>query len=486
MERLSGPSPLRGSNGIAFGPDGLLYVAEYLAGRISTVDVDTGEVRVLVPAGGPLQSPDDLAFGADGDMYVVDMAPGLVWRRTPSGELSVVAEGIRNPNGICCLGDRLFVNEMAFGGRVLEITGGEPRVLAEDLVLGNAMQAGPDGRLYFPHMFPGAVHRVDPDGGVPELVADEVPQTVAVRFDRAGVLYVLLVDDAGTIVRIDGDRRATIVTGVPGLDNAAFSAGNRMFVSSFATGGITEVLPDGTTREIVAHGFAGPWDVAVDADGGVHTADHYRIDGALLPFAHCLAVSGDLLHFTSQYGQTGTYDRVSGSVRTREVTLDHPLGIAVRPDGAVVIAESGAGRVLAIGAGDTVEVLAEGLGRPAGVAVDAAGRCLVSDERHGAVYRLDDGKPVPLAEGLRAPQGLVVRDGRPIVVESGRRRLLELGGPEPRVLAEDLPVVPPRDPQPALMVHDLPGVPRPFAGLATGPDGALHLAGNAEGSVLRR
>ncbi|GGN91777.1 hypothetical protein GCM10010112_78310 [Actinoplanes lobatus] len=484
MERLTGPSPLRGSNGIAFGPDGLLYVAEFLAGRIRTVDVHTGEVSVLVGADGPLQSPDDLAFDADGNLYVVDLAPGLVWRRTPAGDLSVVAEGIRNPNGICCLGNRLFVNEMAFAGRVLEIGAGEPAVLAEGLMLGNAMQAGPDGNLYFPHMFPGSVHRVGPDGGEPELFADELPQTVAVRFDRNGVLHVLLVDENGTVVRIDGDRRTTIATGVPGLDNAAFSGDNRMFVSSFATAGITEVLPDGTTREIVPHGFVGPYDVAVDDAGKVHTADHYRIDRALLPFAHGLAAAGDQLHFTSQYGQTGTYDRISGSLRMREVALNHPLGIAVRPDGAVVIAESGAGRVLAITVDDTVEVLAEGLGRPAGVAVDADGRCYVSDEENGTVLRFEDGKPVAVAEGLSAPQGLAIADGRPVVVESGRRRLLALG-PDQRTLASDLPVVPPRDPQPALMVHDLPGVPRPFAGLATAPDGTLYLAGNADGSILR-
>jgi hypothetical protein len=35
------------------------------------------------------------------------------------------------------------------------------------------------------------------------------------------------------------------------------------------------------------------------------------------------------------------------------------------------------------------------------------------------------------------------------------------------------------------MCHGLPGVPRPFAGLAAGPDGSLYLSANGEGSVLR-
>lgn len=41
MRRLTVPAPLRGSNGIAFGPDSRLYVAEFLAGRISAVDIAT-------------------------------------------------------------------------------------------------------------------------------------------------------------------------------------------------------------------------------------------------------------------------------------------------------------------------------------------------------------------------------------------------------------------------------------------------------------
>jgi sugar lactone lactonase YvrE len=483
VERVTGPTPLRGSNGIAFGPDGRLYVAEYLPGRISAVDVATGETEIVAGPGGPLQSPDDLVFDADGTMYVTDVAPGLVWRREPGGEFTVAADGVRNPNGIAALGNRIFVNEMTFDGRLLEITGGVTKVLAEGLMMGNAMQFGPDGNLYYPHMFPGEVYRIGPDGGTPEVVA-EVAQTVAVRFGRDGVLHVLSIDEAGTIVRIDGDERTEIVTGIAGLDNAAFDASGRMFVSSFASGGVTEILAGGTLREVVPRGLAGPYGVAVAADGTVSVADHYRIDGAYQPFAHAVAADGDLLHFTSQYGQAATFDPVTRTSRTRAENLDQPQGIAVRPDGVLLIAEAGAGRVLAIAADDTATVLAEGLGRPVDVAVDADGRCHVADQDTGAVYRLDDGKPTALAEGLDAPQGLAFSGGRLFVVEAGRRRLVEVGPPA-RVVAENLPVAPPRTTQPALLVESLPGVPRQFAALAAGPDGSLYLGASGDGSILR-
>ncbi|WP_233575945.1 SMP-30/gluconolactonase/LRE family protein [Saccharopolyspora rhizosphaerae] len=193
LSRLTEPSPLWGSNGITFGPDGRLHVAQFLAGQISAVDVTTGAVEVVVPAGGPVQAPDDVAFGADGSMYIADLTPQRVWRRSPDGEFTLLSEEVRAPNGITCVGDRVFVNEMRPGGRVVELlpdTGGLV-VLAEGLAMGNAMQQGPDGSLYYPHMMTGQVWRVSPDGGAPQEVADDVHEPVAVRFDHDGTLVVL-------------------------------------------------------------------------------------------------------------------------------------------------------------------------------------------------------------------------------------------------------------------------------------------------------
>ncbi|ASO20733.1 sugar lactone lactonase YvrE [Actinoalloteichus hoggarensis] len=39
VQRLNRPNRLWGSNGVAFGPDGRLYVAQFLAGQVSAVDV---------------------------------------------------------------------------------------------------------------------------------------------------------------------------------------------------------------------------------------------------------------------------------------------------------------------------------------------------------------------------------------------------------------------------------------------------------------
>ncbi|MGW1355910.1 hypothetical protein ACWCQP_00670 [Streptomyces chartreusis] len=513
--RLNPPNPLWGSNGVAFGPDGRLYVAQFLAGQISAVDPATGEVEVVVPMDGPVRSPDDLAFGADGSMYIADLVPGRVWRRSPEGEYTLVSGDVANPNGITCVGDRLFVNEMKPDGRLMELFphGGDPRVLTEGLALGNAMQLGPDGHLYYPHMMSGPnplltgqVWRIPPDGGVPEVVADDVHQPVAVRFDRGGVLHVLSRGPEGIVTRIDlhgGGSRTLVTSGVVGLDNAAFDAENRMFVSSYASGGVTEMHPDGRTREIVPRGLDGPYGVTVDLGGRVYAADHYRVASpepsreggvttlSLLHFSHGIVADGELLHLTSQFGQVQTYDPRDGTTRERAGGLRRPLGIAVAPDGSLVVAESGAGRVVAVGEDDAIRVLADGLDRPADVAFDGEGRCYVSDEGAGAVLRIEaDAPPAVVADGLDAPQGLAVLGEELFTVETGRRGLcaVSLVTGETRTDAEDLPVGAPPGvvpgAEPALFAHGMPGMARRFAGLAVTPEGGLLLSGNGEGTVL--
>ncbi|MGW7514399.1 hypothetical protein ACWGJ2_02245 [Streptomyces sp. NPDC054796] len=533
VRRLLEANPLWGSNGVAFGPDGRLYVAQYLAGQISAVDPATADIEVVVPMDGPVRSPDDLAFGADGSMYIADLVPGIVWRRSPRGEYTVVSDQVRVPNGITCVGDRLFVNEMRPDGRLLELFpdgggnggadggsdacsgGAAPSELAGGLAMGNAMQTGPDGCLYYPHMLTGQVWRVPTDGGHAELVAEDVHEPVAVRFDQGGVLHVLSRGRSGIVTRIDlhGTGSRTVVTsGVVGLDNAAFDAENRMFVSSYASGGIAEMRPDGRTRDLVPRGLAGPYGVTVGLGGTVYAADHYRVVSpeppgpdvrdvvtthVFAPFAHGIAADGELLHVTSQFGEVRTYDTASGESRVRTHGLNRPTGIAKGPDGTLVVAETGAGRVLAVGEDDAVTVLADGLGHPVDVAFDAEGRLHVSDERRGAVLRLDEGEgegdraAVTVADGLEGPQGLAVVGDDLFAVETGRRRLVavSLTTGERRTEAEDLPVGPPPGtgprPGPALFAHGMPGTPHAFAGLTAAPDGSLLLSANGEGTVLR-
>ncbi|SDJ66271.1 Streptogramin lyase [Actinopolyspora mzabensis] len=438
-------------------------------------------------------------------MYVADVAPGRVWRRSPHGEFTLVTDAMVAPNGITCLGDRLFVNEMRPGGRLLELfpDGGSPVLLAEGLAYGNAMQFGPDGWLYYPHMMTNEVLRIPPEGGAPELVVSGLPIPVAVRFDRAGELFVLSCDAAGTITHVDPDTGgvASLVTGIPGLDNAAFDPENRMFVSSFVQGGITELGAHGRVRTVVPPGLNGPFGITVGPGGRVYAADHFGLSsvptsgeldqvdvvgGTLPALPRNVVATGGVLQLVDVSGGLHAYEPGSGVSRTRATGVGEPAGIAADSSGRVVFAAPEKGQVLAVDETDSVTVLAEGLEHPVGVTLDDHGRCYVSDDRLGRVLRLDE-DPVVVLDGLAMPQGIAVSGAELFVVEIEHRRLRRFDpatGTSTVVLRE-------------LAVESLSGVsgtgsngepersgrPSSFVDLAVAGDGSLLLAANGEGSV---
>ncbi|HEV7976991.1 hypothetical protein [Amycolatopsis sp.] len=130
-------------------------MAQFLAGLISAVDIVSGEVETVVPMDGPVQSPDDLAFG-------------------PDGEYTLVSEEVLVPNGIACVGDRLFVNEMRPGGRLLKLfqDGREPVVLTGGPRPFAGLAVGPDGSLHLSADGEGSVLHLSRPGPMGRTLCD--------------------------------------------------------------------------------------------------------------------------------------------------------------------------------------------------------------------------------------------------------------------------------------------------------------------------
>lgn len=85
---------LRFTNGIAFGPDGNLYVAETLSGNIFTYDVSEAMPRrqyfgnCLIPDDRPVfKGPDGIKFGTDGRLYCAVYGQGAVAALDRDGQL---------------------------------------------------------------------------------------------------------------------------------------------------------------------------------------------------------------------------------------------------------------------------------------------------------------------------------------------------------------------------------------------------------------
>jgi sugar lactone lactonase YvrE len=508
VDRVSTPSGLYGANGVTIGPDSRLYVAQFLANRITSIDPVDGSYETIVPFGSEVAAPDDTAFDSRGTMYITDTMPGRVWARDPDGELRVIADDLPSANGIACHDDRVFVNENREGGRLLEVfpDGSDPRVILDGLPHPNAMAVGPDGLLYFPLII-GEIWRVDiDDPATAERVLDGLVAPPALKFDSSGRL-VTLSAITGEVLTFDlpsGEK--TVVTRLPaGLDNVACGSDGRLFTSHFISGQITEVHRDGSHRVLNPPGFIGPAGIAVGRDGSVVVADllgliRAETDGSLTTLATLLdpgfpgivrglAVGPDgLFYMTTSAGSVVTYDPSAGASEVLSEGHVELMEIAVADDGTVVVAEAGGGRAVRIHRGQEAQTLADGLGRPTGVALDRAGRCFISDEETGRLVQIDSSGVSKVGQ-VDSPQGIVAVGNTVFVADSGAKQLVAItpGRDETTVLCDALPIGdPPGTAHTPVCGNALvPGPLTGMTGLTADGSGALYISATGEGSIIK-
>ena len=505
LSRVTPQSRLYGANGLRTGADGRIYVAQVAGSQISALDIGTGALETISAMGSDVVAPDDVAFDAKGNLYITEYYDGRVSVRGVDGKTRVLRDDVPGANGITVHKGRLFIDECRIGGRLLELdlNGGEPRVLLENLMMPNAMEVGPDGKLYFPVLGTNEICRIDPEGGAAERVVGDLGGPTAVKFDSKGYIVSTQVG-SGQVLRIDprtGDR-SVLATLTPGIDNLTF-VGERLFVSHF-TGTIVEILSDGKTRTAVAGGLSWPLDVAVADDGNLYIADGHHMfvvppGGTLQTVAmfmnpgfpgnvRGLAAAGEgALIVTTANGQVSKYRPSASESEVLADGLDQVYGVAIAPSGALAVAELGTGRVLSIKSGK-VEVLASGLKSPVGVAFGADGACYVSEMGASRVVKLNGKSVETVLDGLQQPQGLLVHAGQLYVVDAGAKTLtsLDLKTKARSIVASELPVGAPVGvtPKPLRGIAPFSGPQGPFAGITVGADGTLYVSGDAEGSVL--
>ena len=505
LERLTQPSRLFGANGLRTGPDGRIYVAQVSGSQISAVDVATGAIETISPKGGDIVAPDDLVFDPDGNLYATEITEGRVSVRAPDGTTRVLCGDMPGANPITFHQGRLFAGECRPDGRImqLDLDGGAPRILLENVPMPNAMEVGPDGMLYFPVMGANEIWRINPDGGAPEKVAGDLGVPDAVKFDAQGFIVSTQVA-SGQVLRIDprsGERRV-LAEIAPGLDNLTF-VGDRLFVSSIS-GQINEVLGDGRIRSLVPDGLNWPLGLAMGEDGLLFVADGgfvytLRPGGALqcagmfftpgfpgYTRGVAAAAPGEFV-VTTANGAVARYWPGKQASEVLAEGFDQLFGVAIAPGGAVVFAEGGAGRVLSVRSGN-VEELATGLRQPMGVAVGPGGNCLVAESGAGRVVRLSGGRAETVLDGLQRPQGILLRGGLLYVVDALARELIEydMASGARRIIAAELPLGAPPGVTPKFLraIPPLSGPMGPFAGIAAAADGTLYVSADAEGSVL--
>jgi hypothetical protein len=226
------------------------------------------------------------------------------------------------------------------------------------------------------------------------------------------------------------------------LDNLAFDAKGRLFVSSAEDGFIVEVMQNGQVRPVSPGGMIAPGGVAVLPDGKGHdnlfvgdlwvlrqfngqTGKELFVERGDMAEAHSVAADGENLIVTSfMSNAVYLYDPSTRLLIDTRLDFNMPIN-AIRFEGDLIVGELGTGSVVrSSGFGDR-QVLAT-LAVPLGLAA-TDDNLWVADWALGMVFQLvRDGHPVmiPLADGLDEPEGLAVMpDGNLLVVEAGAGRV---------------------------------------------------------------
>jgi len=169
-----GAGEIRGGTGIAFGPDGDLYVGSSRNDRILRFDGSTGEFIGLFVEDGELASPFSLVFGPDGDLYVTSGTGDRVLRYDghTASFLGVAASGggLERPIGLAFgPSDRMLYVANVRGRDVLRFDPASGRFLgvfaSDSLRFPSDLAFGPEGDLYVSSAGSGTVIRFDGSTG---------------------------------------------------------------------------------------------------------------------------------------------------------------------------------------------------------------------------------------------------------------------------------------------------------------------------------
>jgi len=508
METVREPARLFGANGVRLHADGRLWVSELVGEHLSAWDADSDTLSTASPMGSELRGPDDIAFDSQGTVYATETMNGRVSGRRADGSYFVLVDDCPAVNGITVdpETDRLYVDEMREGGRVLEVDRHQRnrvRVIAEGLDWLNALEMGPDGRLYMPQVFAGTVLAVDPDSGAVETVVDGLAHPTAVKFAPDGRLVVTQ-SSLGEVTAVDlatGERRR-LVRLAPGVDNFDIDERGYIYVSNFVEASVARYsMETGELDKALSVGsFLGPYQIASAAEGFV-VADHgsvcrmdragnfERLSRLLLdqPFVAVgvAEVDGSLVAL-SQAGEvfrrledTGEWVKIYGSLDGANSEY-----FGQDADGVNAIGVGDGRLLVGMLRGDVVVLDLDGIVKSrqaSGLATVTAisgrdGAIVVSDETAGSVLVLGEGEPRSL-NGFKRPQGVALTADGVVIADQGSRQVVYAShdGERREVVASDLPLGLPR-----LQADD-----GRRSSVTVAEDGSIIIGCDGDGSVRR-
>lgn len=359
-------------NGFGFGPDGKLYGPLFFQHKVVKIDVDANPPTVETVADG-FRVPSAVDFDSKGRMIVTDFAEGQIWRID-------LATGTRE--------------------KLLDIEG----------IIDNS-EVGPDDSVYSAAFGDGQIWKIDPSGASRPLTNSGLFAAggVAVEPDGSVVVanwFTLNRYTNGELTRTFYDRFDAPGEGMSGPNTVAVDGPNLILTGFFSnflqvmdakTGAILKDVRDLKTP---TNAIAYKGDIAVSEKGGdvLRLSDRsVLIDGLDLPTG--LATDGTTL-YVADWKSGGIWAVGPAGKKQVAYGLNHPEGLAVAPDGKLLVAEEGLSQVTSVDLtnGDRRAVAHVAMGRHyapglidynmlTGIAIDPKGGFWVTSDHDNVVYR---------------------------------------------------------------------------------------------------
>jgi sugar lactone lactonase YvrE len=371
---------LGGLNGFSIHSDGYLYGPLWFKGQVVKVDVNSGKVRVVADG---FQIPAAVKFDSKGNLFVIDNKTGeLIQVDMKTGQKKVVA--VMRPhldNFAIDAQDRIFVS-----------TNGDGSIFEVDVKTGK-VRTVVDGRL-------------------------ACPQGIAVWNSPQG--EILLVADNFAYKRVDGFtgevRESTKGGSFP---NAASITGDKVLMSGWFRNAVEVFDAKNDNLLYSIPGFKAPFGMLMLNDGSILVAEAGT--GSLLrvrdkegkqrdvvakDLAHpvYIAPAGPDAVYVTEFlaGRVTKIDLATGAKKVIASALRNPKGIAVKPDGTILVVNVGTKELLQIDPATgavkpLVQNLAVGLFVPpgflpaftlSGVAVAESGNIYVTSDIDNVIYKI--------------------------------------------------------------------------------------------------
>ena len=204
-------------------------------------------------------------FDRAGNLYLTDIPYGRIFRVSPQGEWSVIAEYDGEPNGMKLHPDgRLWITDYRRGLLALDLAGGAPvPVLARRNAEGfkglNDLCIAEDGTVFFTdqgqtgmHDPTGRVYRLSPEGKLDSLLANG-PSPNGVVLDRAKSVLFVAMTRGNAVWRAPVLRDGSVskvglfaqLYGVSGPDGLALDVEGNLFVAHASLGAVFVFSPHG-------------------------------------------------------------------------------------------------------------------------------------------------------------------------------------------------------------------------------------------------